>query len=360
MSTVIFLGAGASKADGAPLQGELFKKYFTLIRSNTGLITHQMELELKIFFEIMFNIDVEAVNLDLIDFPTFEEVLGILELAQARKESFREFDSQTITSNSNRLEKIRIYLIMSMAKVISDCLPSYQGQGFHEKLINGIHSSELSDISFISTNYDILIDNALAKCPSGSSQGGENVNYGIDFTNYTRENNWKRPTTHAIKLHKIHGSLNWLYCSVCNTITCTPFQKGVIELIDGHQPLFCNECESIPQPIIVPPTYFKDMTNPFINQIWAQAEQTLKKSTHIIFCGYSFPDADLHIKYLLKRIQTGSQNRNIKFSIINDFPGKCNEERDIEKKRFKRFLGQRIEYKNNSFEDFAENPSRFI
>ena len=25
----IFLGAGASKADGAPLQGELFKEYFS-------------------------------------------------------------------------------------------------------------------------------------------------------------------------------------------------------------------------------------------------------------------------------------------------------------------------------------------
>lgn len=30
MKNVIFLGAGASKADGAPLQNELFREYFCM------------------------------------------------------------------------------------------------------------------------------------------------------------------------------------------------------------------------------------------------------------------------------------------------------------------------------------------
>lgn len=33
MNTVIFLGAGASKADNAPLQKDLFKEYFSALRS---------------------------------------------------------------------------------------------------------------------------------------------------------------------------------------------------------------------------------------------------------------------------------------------------------------------------------------
>jgi hypothetical protein len=49
------------------------------------------------------------------------------------------------------------------------------------------------------------------------------------------------------------------------------------------------------------------LNNAFLSAIWNRTDVALCKIKHIIFCGYSFPDADLHIKYLLKRVQT---NRN--------------------------------------------------
>jgi hypothetical protein len=51
----IFLGAGASKAEGAPLQGELFRDYFS---SDVFKRSHDnMDRELATFFLEMFQID---------------------------------------------------------------------------------------------------------------------------------------------------------------------------------------------------------------------------------------------------------------------------------------------------------------
>lgn len=94
------------------------------------------------------------------------------------------------------------------------------------------------------------------------------------------------------------------------------------------------------------------MTNVFLNEIWYNAE-------HIIFCGYSFPAADIHIKYLLKRIQTNKDN-NMRFTVINNHTGKNVEMKNEERKRYKRFLGSLVDYTDKSFEDFSNNPETVI
>jgi hypothetical protein len=47
----------------------------------------------------------------------------------------------------------------------------------------------------------------------------------------------------------------------------------------------------------------------------------LRKVNQVVFCGYSFPDADIHIKYLLKRAQT-NRDRPLHFTVVNNFKGK--------------------------------------
>jgi hypothetical protein len=65
------------------------------------------------------------------------------------------------------------------------------------------------------------------------------------------------------------------------------------------------------------------MSNIYLSTVWHKADQALRDIKKFIFCGYSFPDADLHVKYLLKRMQTGGgSNRSTKFIIINNHKGK--------------------------------------
>jgi NAD-dependent SIR2 family protein deacetylase len=160
-------------------------------------------------------------------------------------------------------------------------------------------------------------------------------------------------------LYKVHGSLNWLFCPTCNTVTLTPKDKGIIRLITDFQNSFCRSCESVIVPIIVPPTYFKDTSNVFLTLVWHRAEQALREVDHIAFCGYSFPDADIHIKYLLKRTQTNPARR-LRLSVCNNHPGKTTAVAQEEELRYKRFLGAGVEYTERSFDDLVADPVRHL
>ena len=85
----------------------------------------------------------------------------------------------------------------------------------------------------------------------------------------------------------------------------------------------------------------------------------LRKVNHVIFCGYSFPDADIHIKYLLKRAQT-NRDGELRITVINHFVGKKLKESEPEKERFQRFLGTAVNYTTMSFEEFSANPLAII
>src|ERR1700737_4805853 len=67
VDTAIFLGAGASKAEGAPLQGELFRDYFASPAFKAS--QDEMDRELATFFAFMFQIDVDNGDIPNIKFP---------------------------------------------------------------------------------------------------------------------------------------------------------------------------------------------------------------------------------------------------------------------------------------------------
>jgi hypothetical protein len=129
----------------------------------------------------------------------------------------------------------------------------------------------------------------------------------------------------------------------------------VTRLISRFEDASCKRCEGVYSPLIVPPTFYKDMNNVFLSTIWNRTDVALQSVNHIIFCGYSFPDADIHIKYLLKRSQTNRQGQ-LKFTVINHYENKSLDESRQEEYRYKRFLGEAVRYTALSFEDFTADP----
>jgi hypothetical protein len=137
-----------------------------------------------------------------------------------------------------------------------------------------------------------------------------------------------------------------------------PFwDKGVVRLITDKA--ICKQCENVYSPLIVPATFYKDLSNVFLSSIWNRTDVALRKVNHIIFCGYSFPDADIHIKYLLKRAQTNKE-RDLRLTVINNHPGKDPELARQEKHRYERFLGSAVNYTALSFGDFAADPMAIV
>jgi hypothetical protein len=390
IENVIFLGAGASKADGAPLQNELFRDYFKLSSENRNSNSKESHERLKNFFNIFFGIN--SNELEHTSFPTFEEALGVLEIALNRGESFKGYD---LSADHPDIQRIRQDLIFLMAITIKEKLNI--GLSHHRNLVERLAGEgTLSKTAFISLNYDILIDNALTNCyPS------YDLDYGIEFANFENnqecprsDNSWKRPRPRkSIFLYKLHGSLNWLYCPTCIALTLTPKEKSVPGLVFKSEK--CKKCGSEMIPIIIPPTFFKVMSNFYLQQIWYKSEIALRQAKNIIFCGYSFSDADIHVKYLLKRAEinnghtpeiyiinspsvsipklipyfseksviSGSiQNssfmnifRNRSTSTKTGDEEKAEKEKEAEKKRYERFFNvkEKVHYMDQSFQDFC-------
>src|SRR5688572_25186507 len=114
----IFLGAGASAAEGAPIQSNLFRDYFQLLKRRGGHYSSEHERELATFFQLMFDIDVDDdASLKVAKFPTYEEALGVLDLADLKNESFKDFPNINFASNSGRIKFLRLYLVFLMADI---------------------------------------------------------------------------------------------------------------------------------------------------------------------------------------------------------------------------------------------------
>ncbi len=357
MNICIFLGAGASAAENLPIQNELFSNYFkyTLPLSPNSL----MNINLRQFFKEMFGIDVLLDDLDKVDFPTFEEVLGLLDMAEQKRESFKNFGTDTYNNRNGSINILRQYLILLTANSINNAYK--ESNQYHELLIqNLLKGRKLFDTTFISANYDIHIDNTISTLYDKEKMPLM-LDYGVNFANFDFKNSsWKVPQGKSIKLYKIHGSLNWLYCPICSSLTLTPYEGGVMRILNNQEEATCLNCGEYTIPIIVPPTYFKNMSNIYLSSVWNKAEIALRKSNLVIFCGYSFPEADIHIKYMLKRVQTSKRDKPLKIMVFNNHKNKLQLTLKKEEMRYKRFLGQDVIFTNDSFQDFALDPCKYI
>lgn len=333
---IIILGAGASKADGAPLQKEIFIEYVNQFKQ--GSIPRRISNAVNPFLKNFFGIDVDVPKVETNNYPTFEEVLGVLEIADMRDEYFRE---SILTKQS--LIQMKKYLIYLIAIVLDKSLSTHYGEYHHYNLIKRLKKEcVLQETTFISFNYDIIIDNIIIRAFFGE------INYGI-------ENRYHYPNRDgSIRLFKLHGSLNWLFCPYCNFLNLGKNIKTAAKNVYVPNKV-CNVCGSKNlEPLIIPPTYFKSMQNFYIQKIWREVDSSLRDAQKIFLCGYSLPEADIHIKYLLKKAELFNRNRDLRFYIING--KKTFEQAEEERKRFQGFFKnkQGISYTNLTFEEFSK------
>jgi NAD-dependent SIR2 family protein deacetylase len=348
MRIVIFTGAGAGKADGAPLQTELFQEFF----SRSALVTSRAGLadQLGRFFEVVFGVNPR--HQPGVPLPTFEEALGVLELAVSREEGILGVGGG---QSQQDLQELRRQLILALAATVARS--STAPASYHSRLVASLReASLLSHVTFVTTNYDTLLDDGIEhEAVTGDRGTGSLVDYG--FGKLVATVTGKYTETRTFPCYKIHGSLNWLYCSVCGALHITYGSDGVTRLVDEPEAARCPTCEAFRTPVIIPPSYYKNVsTSVYLATVWSMAFRALREADQIVFCGYSFPDADMHVKYLVKRAQLNRDpgTQPLRVLLVNKSPAKTSVEVLGEYGRFSRFLGG-VEVRDSglSFEDFA-------
>lgn len=167
-------------------------------------------------------------------------------------------------------------------------------------------------------------------------------------------------------LLKIHGSLNWSYCPSCNRLDLGVSESGktykMLEELYKANPLEeryschgfpCPSCSTFVEPILITPTQLKDYRNPQVAKVWTLAEHALRSAQQAIIIGYSLPDDDLDVIYLLKRgIGQLAARSPQNITVVEYAPG--DPPQAIGKhpvgRRYRSIFGPNIEWRTDGFE----------
>lgn len=172
-------------------------------------------------------------------------------------------------------------------------------------------------LTCITFNQDLLIERALdSLAVKHAGLWNLHTGYGeIRFQSFTQPVGGRRPrdmfrgdagTASAVRLLKLHGSLNWY-------VTSRGRQPPM--RLPSRRP-FCSRRRSLPDivtyrgrgrrqwtwPVIVPPVADKGaMFSGILAELWAQAETALREARSLVLFGYSFPDTDVQAETLFRR-----------------------------------------------------------
>jgi len=306
---VFVFGAGASYADGAPLQADILpiimsNELSDIQKSKTGQTVTE-------FIADNFAWDVQSQI-----YPTLETVFGFLDYFISQDEHLSaRYPNAQIRAIKEGLIKLIHYVISVKSN----------RQGTTYRSFWEAVSRYNPNIAILTLNYDTLLEDALSSlCP-----GAGYINYGIHLMNYDlpkkkQSSNWYHNPA-AIKVMKGHGSLNWKYCHCCKQVLLTP-RDTKIDLFDEHtgaeagksDKYFCPVDASEFETLIIPPSHIKKISHPVISQILSEAMREIRSCKKVVFVGYSFPDADVHFKALFKK----SLSRDQQVIVVNNSKSK--------------------------------------
>jgi len=334
---VFVFGAGASYADGAPLQADILPIIMSdelpdIRNSKTGQSVTE-------FIADNFAWDEQAQI-----YPTLETVFGFLDY-------FISQDEHLSAQYSNvRIRAIKEGLIKLIHYVIS-VKSNEQGKTYRAFWEAVCRNNP--NIAILTLNYDTLLEDAFSNIKAGPGS----IDYCLHLMNYDLgekiRTGYRTLNPDAIKIMKGHGSLNWKYCHCCKQVLLTS-RDTRIDLFEEHNnedpgssvKYFCPMDASEFETLIIPPSHIKKISHPVISQILSEAMREIRSCKKVVFVGYSFPDADVHFKALFKKSLSHGQQ----VIVVNNSKSKTLKYNYLA-------LTDNVQFIKLSFADFLERES---
>lgn len=342
--TVIVLGAGATKACGGPLTAEILPAALSM--PALDWIDTRRKL-VETFLVDRFHLPAAASVRQVSDYPPLPLLMSLIDLAIDQRSSFgAEWPAAKLVDLRRALEACIFGVIYEQLEASKD---------LHGDLVNALLAANPAP-RLISLNYDLLIDNALL-----TNCMGRNPDYGCRVSNHGYRIDSSSPL-----LLKLHGSFNWLYCPNCQRLRLARAKGGFVKVeavfLDAREqfekadhPLTCpindEGCDAALIPVMISPSSMKDYRNPHIAAIWHMAAQALRVAKRVVFIGYSLPDDDLHVVYLLKR--TLSRSPPPQIDVVSNSPMQGNQMYE----RYRTLFGTGITWHADGFEGWLRSST---
>jgi hypothetical protein len=286
--TMIFMGAGASRAFGFPLT----KHLLPLVRRNPMGQGNRLSLN-KIFpgFDSLKDDELPLITdlLSLIDYLLYSSCSPLPHTSPSDLLNLRTFLEQGI------LQALQPEVLTNKNSHEARLLKLFTNWLYHTA------QEEQGSVGIISTNYDIAVEKQLfAKTNTLTVES--TFDFGFSWRDLNSGIVNHRPSNPLLSIYKLHGSLNWLECALCEHIYIDFQGPGVFT--DKNIPLKSNTCHCGHTPlrhVIVAPSLVRDIKNVNLLEVWKAALELLRISTEWIIVGYSFPAEDMAIRALFIR-----------------------------------------------------------
>ncbi len=314
MHQVVIVGAGATMAEAAPshpnrsARPPLDSTFFELCKY--ARISHQKPV--RDYVLTRFGVDPflggfgmeEIFNLIYTDSLQDPPPTGCLEAYWALLQMY----ANAIGSTTNRLSGT-----------------SNSGVG---KIIRDFYKDKSNrELSFVTFNQDLVIEKAIEAARSTAKYShipwSLSNCYGIPFKGispYSKRDQFRNVNGEpSIKIHKLHGSLNWLYHvrSRSDPKNSLRMPKDLLHCLNSRSVLTNLRHRSGGRmnpviPLIVPPIYEKSKYSKNLSSIWKNASTDISVCDSLVFFGYSLPPADAWARTMLRAaIHSNSKLRTI-------------------------------------------------
>lgn len=312
MKAAVILGAGFSANSGIPVQGELPAKMISF-RDNIPF-EREVSRVIKSFMEDIYG----CSGPDIL--PGMDDMLTCIDLST---NSGHHLGIKYSPLHLRTVRRLMVYRIFSILE------QSFKYDPTVECLIKTLMEA-FSEVTYIVLNWDTVLEKYLHRLYTGKAvdycHGGSDWNTG------------KQAPIDGIKIMKLHGSDNWLYCDNCRTLFTDSsgstsilqragFQKLDQELFENLSKyseemligLKCPSCKNDVSGHIATLSYRKSFRTNSFPDIWRKAENCMADADKWIFIGYSLPSADYEFKHLMKIAQmkyAHVRNRPVEIDVV--------------------------------------------
>jgi len=274
---VFVIGAGVSASCGLPVAQNVLKEAMDLLALRDSARWEGINRLLSYLYP---NFSVSLRN-----YPNIEDFMNLIEMAL-------EFNSEEFISSSlwprSEIGKIKRLVLQTVTDYFWERMSDCRIEPIRKFVATCLREGD----TVVTFNWDVTIEQAL-------ETAGD-----FDF--------WYEPSTDILLL-KPHGSIDWFFQDKIPAEAARAVRK-IDKALCVYPKFTLAKYQKLKMqaPVIVPPVFQKDFTEPFFRQTWRRVYKAVSRATDLFFIGYSLPREDQFARLVISRALRNNRLRTTK------------------------------------------------